>query len=228
MEAVGRAASGPAAGGRFTARIASRRALSAKAFEVTLSRPPEFNFIAGQRIRLIHGGVERDYSIVSAPGERELRLCIRNVPGGRLSPQLARAPAGMTLTFTGPHGYFTFKASASPAVFVATGAGVAPFCSMAGSGVRAFTLLHGVPAPEELYYRALIQPHAAAYVACLSESRPAGAGWFAGRVTDYIEGHLPRRAHDFYLCGRRDMIRDVTLLVDEGFQGSRVYSETFY
>jgi len=33
---------------------------------------------------------------------------------------------------------------------------------------------------------------------------------------------------DFYLCGRQDMIRDVTLLIDEEFQGSLVYSEVFY
>jgi benzoate/toluate 1,2-dioxygenase reductase subunit len=218
----------PGAGELFTTRIVTRRPLSPKAFELTLTRPPVFDFIAGQRICLKHGGSERDYSIVSAPDEAEIRLCIRNVPGGLLSPQLAQAPAGMTLTFTGPQGYFTFKASSRPAVFVATGTGIAPFCAMAGSGVRGFTLLHGVAIPEDLYYRAFLQPRAAAYQACLSESSPAAAEHFAGRVTDYIAAHLPRQACDFYLCGQQDMIRDVTFLVDEEFPGSLVYSETFY
>jgi NAD(P)H-flavin reductase len=49
-----------------------------------------------------------------------------------------------------------------------------------------------------------------------------------GRVSDYLEAHLPDGAYDFYLCGRQDMIRDVTLLVDEKFPGSLVYAETFY
>jgi hypothetical protein len=47
-------------------------------------------------------------------------------------------------------------------------------------------------------------------------------------VTDYIRNRLPPRTYDFYLCGRQDMIRDVTLLVDERFDGSLVYSEIFY
>lgn len=228
MEAVRQAESRPGAAGPFTTRILDRHSLSPKAFELTLSRPPAFNFASGQRICLNHGGAERDYSIVSAPAEPDIRLCIRNVPGGLLSPQFAHASAGMALTFTGPQGYFTFKASSRPAVFVATGTGIAPFCSMAGSGVRGFTLLHGVETPDELYYRAFLQLQAAAYQACLSESRPGAAEHFGGRVTDYIETHLPRRAYDFYLCGRRDMIRDVTFLVDEGFPGSLVYSEPFY
>ncbi|MGE5255170.1 MAG: ferredoxin--NADP reductase [Hyphomicrobiales bacterium] len=218
----------PGNGELFTTQIVSRRPLSPKAFELILSKPPKFDFTAGQRICLKHGDSERDYSIVSSPDEPEIRLCIRNVPGGLLSPQLAQAPAGLTLTFTGPHGYFTFKASSRPAVFVATGTGIAPFCAMAGSGVRGFTLLHGVAAPEDLYYHTFLQPRAAAYRACLSESEPRTAEHFAGQVTDYIATHLPRRACDFYLCGRQDMIRDVTFLVDEGFPGSFVYSETFY
>ena len=228
MEAVRPAESRPGAGNVFTTRIVTRRPLSPKVFELTLSRPPAFDFIAGQRICLKLGGAERDYSIVSTPAEPDLRLCIRDVPGGLLSPQLAGAPAGMALTFTGPHGYFTFKASSRPAVFVATGTGIAPFCSMAGSGIRGFTLIHGVATPDELYYSAFLRLQAAAYQACLSESRPVAAGHFAGRVTDYIATHLPRRAYDFYLCGRRDMVRDVTFLVDEEFQGSLVFSEIFY
>jgi ferredoxin-NADP reductase len=113
-------------------------------------------------------------------------------------------------------------------VFVATGTGIAPFCSMAGSGVNGFILLHGVATPEELYYRAFLQPQAAGYQPCLSESRPAAAGHFAGRVTDYLATQLPRRIYDFYLCGRRDMVRDATFVVDERFEGSLVYSEIFY
>jgi len=54
------------------------------------------------------------------------------------------------------------------------------------------------------------------------------AGSFAGRVTDYLETELPPLPYDFYLCGRSDMIRDATLLVDERFSDSYVYTEIFY
>jgi len=229
MEAVRPPAADPNnAAKRFSGRITANRRLSASAFELTLTKPPSFNFSAGQRLRLEYAAAQRDYSIVSAPAEAGLRLCIRQVAGGRMSMHLARAVTGTNMTFTGPHGYFTFKASSNPAVFVATGTGIAPFCAMAGAGVSGFTLLHGAATPAGLYYRDFIQARAAAYVACLSASRPVDPVHFPGRVTDYLRNSLPPRAYDFYLSGRQDMIRDVTLLVDERFQGSLVYSEIFY
>jgi ferredoxin-NADP reductase len=216
------------AAGPFTVRVLANRRLSANAFELTLAKPPDFTFLPGQRLRLETAGAQRDYSIVSAPSETVLRLCIRRVAGGRLSARLAHAGADEPVTVTGPHGYFTFKASARPAVFVATGTGIAPFCAMAGAGVSGFTLLHGVETPADLYYRDVIQPRAAAYVACLSADRPAEPAHYPGWVTDYLRNRLPPRACDFYLCGRQDMIRDATLLVDERFPGSLVYTEMFY
>ena len=49
-----------------------------------------------------------------------------------------------------------------------------------------------------------------------------------GRVTEYLDQHLTPGTYDFYLCGRSEMIRDVTLLIDERFPGSLVYTELFY
>jgi NAD(P)H-flavin reductase len=102
---------------------------------------------------------------------------------------------------------------------------------MVRSGVRGFLLLHGVREPEELYYEELFRAAADEVVPCLTghgagrRPRPEA---FSGRVTAYVEAHLPRKAYDFYLCGREEMIRDVTLLVDEAFPGSRVYAEIFF
>jgi ferredoxin-NADP reductase len=228
MEAVRLPAAGVNAAERFTTRVKANHRLSAKAFELTLVKPLHFDFSAGQRLRLEFDGVQREYSIVSAPADADLRLCIRQVEGGRLSEHLAHAGPDASLAFTGPFGYFTFKTSAHPAVFVATGTGIAPFCAMAGSGVCGFTLLHGVETPADLYYRDFLQARAAAYVACLSANQPDGPAHFSGRVTDYLRNRLEPRPYDFYLCGRQDMIRDATLLVDAQFPGSLVYAETFY
>jgi ferredoxin-NADP reductase len=228
MEAVSPEAFAPEADSLFSTRITARRHLTPRTFELTLVKPPGFIFVPGQRVRLKHGGAERDYSIASAPSEEVLRLCIRIAERGALSPLLAAAPEGTALAFTGPHGYFTFKASPRPPVFVATGTGIAPFGAMAAAGLSGFILLHGVAQAEDLYYRELVQPRAALYVPCISGTRPAPVAHHAGRVTGYIESHLPRRACDFYLCGRQGMIRDVTHLIDEGFPGSLVYSEVFY
>jgi benzoate/toluate 1,2-dioxygenase reductase component len=228
MEAVTADASGCSGPAAFRTRLVARRPLAGSTFELALAKPTRFTFAPGQRVRVCHAGAERDYSISSAPAEAVIRLCIRRVEKGRLSARLAEMPVGAALAFTGPHGYFTFQASARQAVFVATGTGIAPFCAMAAAGVSGFTLLHGVAAETDLFHRDLLREKAAAYVPCLSGGRAAATGHFNGRVTDYLRERLPAGAYDFYLCGRQEMIRDATLLADERFPGSLVFSEIFY
>lgn len=173
--------------GPFAARILSRRWLSPTAFELTLERPHGFDFQPGQRVRLGSGPNERDYSIAAAPGDPHIVLCIRRVAGGEVSTRLSAAGIGNALCGSGPHGYFTFTPSPRPAIFVATGTGVAPFVSMARAGTKGFTLLHGVKRAGDLFYRDLLAAAARRYIACLSEDAPAGRDVFAGR------GHpLPR------------------------------------
>ncbi len=211
-----------------TVSLLKRHWLSNKSFEIDISSPPDFEFEPGQRIRLSRGEQDRDYSIVSAPQASDLTLCIRNVSGGKVSGFLSTAAFGTTLSISGPHGYFTYKPSPRPAVFVATGTGIAPFCSMVRAGISEFTLLHGVSLSEDLYYAKQFQQHALAYVPCLTETKKLPANAFQGKVTQYMEQHLSPGVYDFYLCGRHEMIRDATLLIDERFTGSLVYTEMFY
>jgi benzoate/toluate 1,2-dioxygenase reductase subunit len=212
----------------YTAALLKRQWLSDRSFEIILSLPPQFTFQPGQRICLSLAGHERDYSIVSAPGESELALCIRCVAGGKVSALLSVIDIGSSLLISGPYGYFTYKPSPRPAVFIATGTGIAPFCSMARSGLSGFTLLHGVSRTDDLYYSSLFQKSAKKYVPCLTKNRKLPANAFKGNVAAYLQGHLEPKAYDFYLCGRREMIRDVTLLIDERFPESLVYTELFY
>jgi len=217
-----------------TAEVVALRRLSEKTFELELTRPPSFVFSAGQRIRLVTEHGERDYSLVSGPSQETLILCIRGVEGGVLSPRLSALQMGDILTFSGPHGYFVYRPSGRQPVFVATGTGIAPFVSMARSGVRGFVLLHGVSMPGELYYQSLFETTPSTYVPCISRapdgpsSGGLGAAMFRGRVTTYIRNRLRSGVYDFYLCGREEMIRDATHLVDERFGGSHVYTEIFF
>ena len=146
--------------GPFAARILSRRWLSPTTFELTLERPAGFDFQPGQRVRLGSGPNEREYSIAAAPGDPDVVLCIRRVGSGGGSAWLSTAGIGTELRGSGPHGYFTFKPSPRPAIFVATGTGVAPFVSMARAGTRGFTLLHGVKRAEDLIYRDMLSTSA--------------------------------------------------------------------
>ena len=123
------------------------------------------------------------------------------------------------------------RPSARPAVFVATGTGIAPFVSIVSAGAGAVCLLHGVRGPEELYYRDILAEQVNQYIACLSDATPgssAAEDAFAGKVTEYIAGSLEPGEYDFYLSGNQAMIRDVTHLVDERFSGSLIFTEIFY
>jgi NAD(P)H-flavin reductase len=212
----------------YATKLLKRRWLSKKTLEIRIEKPPLFTFKPGQRICLIYNTVERDYSMVSSPADTDLILCIRNVEAGILSPQLSTISMGTRLNFSGPHGYFTFKPSPRPAIFVATGTGIAPFCSIASSGVTDITLLHGVTLADDLYYADYLRPAIKCYVPCLSIPDESADDHFAGKVTDYLQKHLAPGAYDFYLCGRSEMLRDATLLIDERFPGSFIYTEQYF
>lgn len=211
-----------------TVTLLRKRALSEHTFEIELSRPKGFVFQPGQRIQIAGAHARRDYSLVSDPADATLKLCIRRVKGGQMSEYLHSRPDGAVIEIEGPFGYFVFRPSNLAAVFVATGTGVAPFVSMARSGVHGFTLLHGVRSPEERYYAATLRNAAERYIACISSAAGSESADFSGRVTDFLNRHLDPGHYDFYLCGRREMIREVTWLVDEKFEGSRIYTEIFF
>jgi benzoate/toluate 1,2-dioxygenase reductase subunit len=212
----------------YTAALLERKRLSDGTFELRLGRPEGFDFLPGQRILVFSDGEQRDYSLAGSPRDRVLALCVRRVGSGRVSPILCSAERGDQIRFSGPHGYFLFRPSGRPAVFVATGTGAAPFASMARSTAGQFTMIHGVRQVDELYYAGLFRERAGRYVPCISGPFHPSNGIFAGRVTHYLASQLKPGSFDFYLCGRGEMIRDVTWLVDERFPGSWVYTERFF
>jgi ferredoxin-NADP reductase len=212
----------------YTAELIDLRWLSPRSFELTVSRPAVFGFMPGQRIRVRHLGVDRDYSLASAPQDPVLTLCVRKIEHGLVSGRLAEMQPRSMIEFSGPVGYFSFQPSQNRPVFIATGTGVAPFRSMARSGVGGFMLLHGVSHLEDLYYKHELQSAADRYVPCLSGGPQETDGTFSGHVSDYAREKLPDGNYDFYLCGNGDMIRDVMLLADDRFPNARIYTELFY
>ena len=215
----------------FRAELEDRRWLSDKTFEVELTHPPDFSFTAGQRIRVEHAAAEREYSLISAPTDSVLTLCIRLVKNGFFTPFLSTVRPGTQLHFTGPHGYFTYRTTDRQAVFIATGTGIAPFVSMARSGIRGFILLHGVLNERELYYADLWREVAALYVPCVSHPDRSGDPALyvsEGRVTDVINDVLTGETYDFYLSGKGGMITEMTHRIDESYPGSKIYTEIFF
>lgn len=222
----------PQTGNRIqTTELLNRQWLSKNVFEIELSRPASFEFEAGHTIRFIHQSIERYYSLLSTPQDPHLALCVYHVPEGQFSPILANAEIGARFEFSGPHGYFTFKPSQRNPVFVATGTGIAPFVSLARSGRKNFALFHEACSADEFFYQSFFEEIQSTYYPCLSVHETAlseAEGMFQGPVADCIKAVLPRKTYDFYLCGDREMIREVTLLVDELYAGSYVFTEVFH
>jgi ferredoxin-NADP reductase len=198
--------------------------------ELRLTRPAGCTYIPGQFLRFVMDGYQRDYTMVSSPDAETIDFCIAMVDGGRFSGDIQNADIDATFQLTGPHGHFVFHGPVNPAVFVATGTGVAPFVAFSRSGVGAGLLLHGVGTPDRLIYRDILQSGLRGYVPCISrplEKMDCPGNAFAGRVTDYLEQQLTPGTYDFYLCGRGAMIRDVTAVIDERFGDSRLFIETY-
>lgn len=216
---------------RYTVSLVNRIHLSEKAFEIELTRPNSLGFVPGHNIRFQYKNLERYYSIISKPDEPKLTLLVRLVDGGIFSKVLATADIGTQFELTGPHGYFTFKPSSRPPVFVASDTGIAPFVSMARSGIQGFILFHEIDHPKNLYYESVFRPRSCQYFPCVSgddaaDRMPSGA--LQGKVSECIRKELRSGEYDFYLCGRREMILDLTKLVDNSFPGSLVYREVFF
>jgi ring-1,2-phenylacetyl-CoA epoxidase subunit PaaE len=221
-------------------------------FEVPAALRDEYRFEAGQHIgvRLELGGEElrRTYSIVSAPGDAELRIGIRVHPQGQLSRHIAsRIRAGDTLDVLTPNGSFHTRLDAGHrktyAAFAA-GCGITPVLSIIKAVLAAepgsrFLLFYGNQTTaramflEELL--ALKDMHLSRLALNFLFTRePQDAELFNGRLdADRIRqlaGALfePKRVDEYFLCGPGDMIENVTAaLTGLGVTAGRIHSERF-
>jgi benzoate/toluate 1,2-dioxygenase reductase subunit len=214
----------------YTVHITGRRWLTDATFELRLKRPDGFDFRPGQKIGFANQGEGREYTLLNGTPEAELAICVRLIPQGRFTPRLAHARIGETFRITAATGRFTFEPSPRPPVLIATGTGIAPFVAFVRAGLRGFDLLHGVRSETELYYRSELSAAARCYIPCISGglAPEKNSRAFAGHVDACLAERFETHPYDFYLCGRTDMIRDVTRLIDRRFEGSFVFSEAFF
>jgi len=214
----------------FLAVLEERRWMAPGILEFRLRRPHDFSFIPGQFLRFMMDGYQRDYTMVSRPEAKTMDFCIAVVDGGRFSTKIQQTRVGSTFQVSGPLGHFIYQERGNPAVFVATGTGIAPFVAFCRKGVDRPILLHGVSHSEGLIYRHVLKSSVKPYIACIARSSTTaayGIEVYPGHVTDYLKAELAPGTYDFYLCGRRDMIRDATAIIDWQFGDSRLFIENY-
>ncbi|MEZ5840135.1 MAG: 2Fe-2S iron-sulfur cluster binding domain-containing protein [Hyphomicrobiales bacterium] len=181
------------------------------------------DFQAGQYINLKVPGIEpaRAFSLANAPGEGEVELHIRKVPGGKATGFLHEGlKVGDKLGFTGPYGRFYVRKSAEkPMIFLAGGSGLSSPKSMivdllAEGCELPMTLVHGVRTARDVYFADFFAALAARhpnfrYVPALSQAE-ADVPWegetgFVHEVAERLfEGRFA--GHSAYLCGPPVMI----------------------
>jgi len=204
------------------------RALTNSAYIMKLNRNG-MKFKAGQHITLgIPGGSQvREYSIYSAENDAFLEVLLKEVDEGILSVKLRSCLPGDCLMVEGPFGFFTIdeKKRDRHHLFIATGTGIAPFHSMAGSCQDLnYTLLHGVRTGEEAYESGFYP--AERYILCTSRDN---AGHFRGRVTDYMRNNPVDSGTIVYLCGNSSMIYEVyDILMSQRFPADQIKTEVYF
>jgi ferredoxin--NADP+ reductase len=221
------------------ATIVRRKDVTDDLFCLWLQPQVAMTFQPGQYATIGRNGIERPYSIVSAPYEPLLELFIELVPaekGGKLTPLLHAQRVGDVVTLRPrAKGRFLLRRQVAHHVMVATVTGIAPYVSMLrqflhdhpGETARRdgprFFVLHGASYQDEFVYdrelRGLSEAQSSPIQYVASVSRPSAArnaGWpgSVGRINLVLEDCLARWSLSkedtvVYLCGNPGMIEDV-------------------
>jgi len=191
-----------------------------------------FKFNAGQvlAIDLVPDGQPRLYSIASGENEKYVDILFDEKPDGNLTPFLSKLHSGDIIYISEPFG--TFTSTGGKAFWIASGTGVAPFVSMARSGLSADkTLIHGGRLDENFYFSdVLTDIMTDGYVRCCSQQQDTQN--YKGRLTAWLLDYqnLPTNTNcQFYLCGSPEMVVQVRdILIEKGIPFQNIISETYF
>lgn len=213
------------------ARLVDRREITEDLMVIRLEPVDgHFNFKPGQYCTLGKEGIERAYSIVSAPYEAELEIFVELVREGELTPKMWDLKLGETMSIRPrPKGIFILNEKVHHHLMVATVTGVGPYLSIIreylhqGGEGHQFYVLFGASFQDELTYDAELSQLAKDHPECVkfvaTVSRPESdrnAGWEGdkGRVNNLVLKYLakfdlPMDDTMVYTCGHPGMIADV-------------------
>ena len=187
----------------------------------------DFKFKPGQYCTLGLDGIERAYSIVSAPHEPLLEIFVELVPEGELTPRMWRMEIGDSMSIRPrPKGIFLMDPSATQHLMLGTVTGVAPFVSIVrdhlhyGRDGHHFYVVEGASYRDEFVYDvelarlAAAHPDAVTFVPAISrptEERNAGWEGATGRLNNIVADQIKKLALDrtqtlIYACGHPGMI----------------------
>jgi ferredoxin/flavodoxin---NADP+ reductase len=242
----------------FRARITHRDEFAPDLWRIKLDPGGEFHFVAGQYatlgVEVTGKRIERAYSIVSSPYERELEIFFELVEHGELTPQLHKMQVGDELSLRKiAKGRFTLDLPSGHRnhLLLATVTGVAPYVSYVRTlhadwkenrfpGEPKLYLIQGASRSGEFGYRDELERIGnelpwLTYVPTISRpwEDPEWRGE-TGRVEDVIRKYTDQWKLDpadttGYLCGHPQMIElGMGILLRRGFAKISLRQEVYW
>ena len=212
-----------------------------------------FQFIQGQNIaiRAMIGGEEcrRNYSICSAPGEKEFRIAVKQIEGGLFSTYANQVlKAGDSLEVMSPSGRFFTPLDPSAQrqyVAFAAGSGITPLMSimkttLAQEPGSTFTLVYGNRSRQHIMFREALEDlknrylHRFQLMHVLSREEtdsPIQTGRIDADKCRLIGERLVPygNVYAFFVCGPEAMINTIeACLQDAGVDPARIHTERFH
>ena len=188
------------------------------------------SFTAGQYIGLTTdlSVTPRLYTIASGENNTEVQVLYNLKDDGWLTPRLSEIKPGSELYVTNPDG--DFIDDESPAWWIASGTGIAPYAAMFRSGLfKNKTLIHGGRHHHSFYFeKEFIPVLKENYIRCCSQDEAEGL--YHGRLTRYLQDvkKLPENCR-FFLCGSPEMVVEVRdLLIKRGVEYERIVAEIYF
>ncbi|BAX80799.1 ferredoxin reductase domain-containing protein [Labilibaculum antarcticum] len=188
------------------------------------------SFTAGQYIGLTTdlGVTPRLYTIASGENDTEVQVLYNLKDDGWLTPRLSEIKPGSELYVTNPDG--DFIDDESPAWWIASGTGIAPYSAMIRSGLhKNKTLIHGGRYNHSFYFENEFIPILKDnYIRCCSQDK--GEGLYHGRLTRYLQDveNLPTDCR-YFICGSPEMVVEVRdLLIKRGVKYDKIVAEIYF
>jgi ferredoxin--NADP+ reductase len=227
-EALSAPEAAPAAG-EDGSRVLQLTRVAPDLVTLRISRPAGFSYTAGQHVKLSVGGINRTYSLVSAPHEPHLEFFIELPAGGAMAGAMAKLREGDPVEVSAAKGDLHLSAGRSQHVLVATVTGIAPHLSLLRDHLHQgpprgdFHILYGASYQDELAYSdelaamAIAHPERIHFMPAVSrpqESRNTGWRGATGRVADLVQPYLQQqglgpRDTALYACGNAQMVAAV-------------------
>jgi ferredoxin--NADP+ reductase len=212
----------------FAVKVIDNVAISPGVFLISWRQ--DGTFIPGQVVRVSIDRLQppRIYSVCGGNLDEKISILFNIKEDGYLTPRLAATIPGDGLLVSKPYG--SFHSDHSPAFWIATGTGIAPFYSMFQSGLSDHkVLIHGARHLNQFYFEDELEwAMGDNYVRCCSREQACNV--FPGRITNYLleMNHFPKD-YKYYLCGKSLMVVEVRdLLIANGIPYENIYAEIYF